>query len=89
MYIAVLLQNMLCRCLQCISQLNDMFTHFQRNVSTKVFIIPLETLPGECNTQLIVQSSKHLLNRDYNQSSFSSDYMLSTSGLSRTSSGEL
>jgi len=49
----------------------------------------LETLPGERNTQLAVQSSKHLLNRDYNHSSFSGDYMLRTSSLSHTSSGEL
>jgi len=64
-------------------------THFDTNVNTKIFIIPLEILPTERNTQLAVQSSKYLLNRDYNQSSFNSDYMLSTSSLSHTSSGEL
>jgi len=56
---------MLGRCLQCIRQLNDMSIHFDTNVKTKLFTIPLEILPAERNTQLAVQSSKHLLNRDY------------------------
>jgi len=45
-------------------------THFDTNV----FIIPSEILPAERNTQLVVQSSKYLLNGDDNQSSFNSDY---------------
>jgi len=66
-----------------------MSTHLDTNVNTKLFIIPLEILPTERNTQLTVQSSKYLLNRDYNESSFNSDYILSKSSLSHTSSGEL